>query len=114
MNAMENKETVKLRLWVNSDPYRLIQNIQQLDPSDVDQYIKDQAERLARNDAIKEVRAYPHNGTSYEAMARNHRVDISTKERIPGRLKQLSKYKIKIHRMIELGDGTVEITGERL
>ena len=114
MSVMADKEIIKLKLWVNSDPYRLIQNIQSLDPNDVDKYLQEQAERLARADAIKEVRNAPHGGTKFEAEARVRRVNASTKERIPGKLQMLSKYKIKVHRAIENGDGTVEITGERL
>lgn len=107
-------ETVKIKLRVDSDPYRLIQTIQTLDPKDVDEYIKRQAERIARNDAINEVRKYPVRGGSYDAMMRQHRVVEATKELLPRRINQLSKYKIKIHRMEQVDDGMVEITGEKI
>ena len=105
---------VKMKVRIDSDPYRLIQSIQGLSPEDVDQYIEEQARRIAHNDAVKEMQMYPHARSFYERSLRVQRLNASAKERFQGRLSQLSKYKIKVHRMIELGDGIVEITGERL
>ena len=107
-------ETVKLKLWVDSDPYRLIQNVQMLDPNDVDEYIEVLARKLAENDAVKEVQAIPGRGTSYDNAARQRRVKVSTEARIPGYLEKLSKYKIRVTREEAVGDGIVMITGERL
>ena len=107
-------KTVKLKLWVDSDPYRLIQNVQMLDPNDVDKYIEGLAKKLAENAAIKEVQAIPGRGTSYDNAARQRRVKVSTEHRLPSYLKKLSKYKIKVTREEALGDGIVMITGERL
>lgn len=107
-------KTVKLKLWVDSDPYRLIQNVQMLDPNDVDEYIEGLARKLAENDAVKEVLSVPSDGSSYERASRVRRVKVSTEARIPGYLEKLSKYKIKVTREEALGDGIVMITGERL
>lgn len=107
-------KTVKLKLWVDSDPYRLIQNVQMLDPKDADTYIEGLAKKLAENDAIKEVLAVPSDGSSYEIAARQRRAKTSAEHRAPGYLKKLSKYKIKVTREEALGDGIVMITGERL
>ena len=105
---------VELKLWVDSDPYRLIQNVQMLDPNDVDEYIEGLARKLAENSATKEVQAIPSDGSTYEALARQRRVKASTELRIPGFLQKLSKYKIRVTREEALGDGVVMITGERL
>lgn len=98
---------VKIKVRIGSDPYRLIQSIQGLSPEAVDRYIEEQARKIAYNDAVKEINIF-------DAKVRMRRVNSSAKERLPGRLRLLSKYRIKVHRMIELGDGIVEITGERL
>ena len=107
-------KTIKIRLRVDSDPYRLIHSIQGLSPEDVDKYLEDQAEKIAYNDAVKEVQRYPTVIASHERAFRVQRVKSSAKERYPGRLKQLSKYKIKIIRTEQLDDEIVEITGERI
>ena len=105
---------VKMKVRIGSDPYRLIQSIQGLSPEDVDQYIEEQARKIAYNDAVKEISNQPPRGGMHEAQVRMRRVNLSAKERLPGRLRQLSKYRIKVHRMIEVDEGIVEITGERL
>ncbi|PWD85826.1 hypothetical protein [Ignatzschineria cameli] len=110
----QDQQIVKIKVRIGSDPYRLIQSIQGLSPEDVDRYIEEQARKIAYNDAVKEINNQPHRGTIYDAKVRMRRVNSSAKERLPGRLRQLSKYRIKVHRMIELGDGIVEIAGERL
>lgn len=110
----QDKQIVELKLWVDSDPYRLIQNVQMLDPKDVDEYIAGLAKKLAENAAIKEVQAIPGRGTSYDNTARQRRVKTSTEHRLPGFLQKLSKYKIRVTREEALGDGVVMITGERL
>lgn len=107
-------EKVELKLWVDSDPYRLIQNVQMLDPKDVDEYIYGLARKLAEADAIKEVLTMATDGSSYDIAARQRRVKTSTSHRVSGYLKKLSKYKIKVTREEALGDGVVMITGERL
>lgn len=107
-------ETVKLKLKINSDPYRLILSIQSLAPSDIDSYIETQAKRIARNDAINEVSKEPHGSARYEVSLRLRRVNRYAEEFYIKRLSQLSKYKIKIIRTEQINDELVEITGERL
>lgn len=110
-----NSVTVKkLKLKIGSDPYRLVRSIQQLSPSDVDNYIETQAERLAYNAALKEVQSQPHSGTGYEAAARQRRVHESKKHRIPGFIKTLSKYKIKVVRWERVSDEIVIAHWEEL